>query len=158
MASGLLVVRAGRAVASVGAAFLRNLSSSPHDVGDVAAPILRPVGHARECKFPRYPDSLRDPFFPWKNTLEKFHFPKEEAIVAYLTNCLLTKGRYSTEKKLIEAVARRFANQQRSATGVEIGVGLCFYDLSKHLDLPGEVWEFYKGDFVTDLKDCANRK
>lgn len=85
-------------------------------------------------------------------------FPAQDAITTYLTKHPLTSDPYLTEKKIIETVAKFFANQRKAELGVDMGVMLSLYDLNKKIGLPETALIAIQMNLVEALKDCANGK
>ncbi|MBU6383004.1 MAG: hypothetical protein KGQ49_00995 [Verrucomicrobia bacterium] len=89
------------------------------------------------------------------------HFPSKPAIMSYLEAHPLTSkdtNPYLTEKKIIEAVADFFADQDKTPHGVDVGVILTMYDLHEELELsPGGVTTIQM-NLTAALKDCAAGK
>lgn len=89
------------------------------------------------------------------------HFPSQGAIVSYLEQHPLTSKEtnpYLSEKKIIEAVAKFFADQDKADMGVDMGVMLTMYDLNEKLKLPEMALMTINLNLTAALKDCANGK
>lgn len=63
-----------------------------------------------------------------------------------------------SEKKIIEAVAKFFANQDKSDMGVDMGVMLIMHDLNKKLNISDIDMIAINRNLTAALKDCANGK
>ena len=90
--------------------------------------------------------------------LSIMRFPAQDVIVAYLTKHTLTSDPYLVEKKIIEAVAKFFANQDKEPIGVDLGVALETMSLSKKLGLSTMSLAHLNENLAKALKDCAAGK
>ena len=86
------------------------------------------------------------------------HFPSEREIISYLEQHPLTSDPYLKEKKIIETVAKFFANQDKADMGVDIGVMLTMHDLNEKIKLPETAVMAINLNLTAALKDCANGK
>jgi alanine-alpha-ketoisovalerate/valine-pyruvate aminotransferase len=92
-------------------------------------------------------------------TQSMLHFPSEEAIIFYLKKHPLTSERtqpYLTDKKIIDAVAKFFANQDKAPKDVDVDVMSTMCDLNEKLKLPESVVKVINFKLTLALKDCAN--
>ncbi len=170
MASGLLVVRAGRAVASVGAAFLRNSPSWPLtqqkvNIGRVVAPLFAKCARANQVPRFHCPNSLQARFFSLKQPIggpiidsRVFQFPDRLTISRYLREHPTINDQHLDD--MIPFVATHFSHKKWDEFDVMLGAMLCLCHLSlvEKLDLPEEALWMIHSSFVTALKDCANGK
>ena len=89
------------------------------------------------------------------------HFPSENGIIAYLEKHPLTSKEVSPflhEKKVIQAVAKFFAEQNKVPAGVNLGVMLTLYDLKPTLGIPDVALATMQLALTRALVDCANGK
>jgi len=89
------------------------------------------------------------------------HFPSQGAIVSYLEQHPLTSKEtnpYLSEQKIIETVAKFFADQDKADMGVDMGVMLTMMDLNEKLGLPQMSLMAINLNLTAALKDCANGK
>lgn len=63
-----------------------------------------------------------------------------------------------SEKKIIETVAKFFADQDKADMGVDMGVMLTMMDLNEKLGLPQMSLMAINLNLTAALKDCANGK
>lgn len=89
---------------------------------------------------------------------ETLHFPPKGAIISCLEQHPVTSKEtnpYLTEKKIIEAVADFFADQDKAPMGVDMGVMLTMMDLNEKLGLPQMGLMAINMSLTEALKDCA---
>lgn len=84
------------------------------------------------------------------------HFPSEGFIVAYLKAHPLTNYPLLKEKKIIEIVAKFFANQEKYPMEVDMIVMLTMKSLNTKLGLPKKRILQIQINLSEALKDCAN--
>ena len=87
-----------------------------------------------------------------------YHFPDQNTILEYLSKHPMTNDAFLTEKKIIETVAKFFANQSKVDCGVNLGVVLSLYEMNEKLHLPEMVLKIIQVALSQALKDCANGK
>lgn len=87
-----------------------------------------------------------------------FHFPSQQSIVAYLEKHPFTNDPYLKEKKIIDTVAKFFANTNKDDRGVELGVLLALYRLNAQIGLTQDMKEVMNINLIDALKDCGSDK
>lgn len=86
------------------------------------------------------------------------HFPSEQSITSYLEKHPFTNNPYLKEKKIIDAVAKFFANTNKVDEVVTLGVMLTLHNLSKEIELTKEMRKVITMNLIEALKDCAHDK
>lgn len=85
-------------------------------------------------------------------------FPSKEVIISYLEHHPLTRDSYFSEKKIIEAAATFFADQEKVPAGINMGVLLTLKDLGITRDLTAVAATAIRMSLSQALTDCANGK
>lgn len=81
-------------------------------------------------------------------------FPSETILISRLEN-VLSDQQYMKEKKIIQALAKAFANQTKEPIGVDMGVMLELYDLN--IQLPEIALRAMIILLCAALKKCADK-
>jgi hypothetical protein len=84
------------------------------------------------------------------------YFPTQNEITAYLTKHPLTRGPYLTENKVIETVAKFFANTLQTPRQVNERLRCSLGDLNKTLKLPQVALTALRFNLIVALHDCAS--
>lgn len=86
------------------------------------------------------------------------HFPSEGEIIAYLQQHPLTNDPSLTEKNIIQAAAKVFADQEKAPLSVNMLVKFMMQNLNKKLELSEKILMIIQKNLTAGLKDCANGK
>lgn len=86
------------------------------------------------------------------------HFPSESIIKNYLENehPLTKDDSYMKEKKVLEAAARTFADQDKVPMGIQIGLTFMLHDIGYNVPQPAIMTTTM--NLSAALKDCAEGK
>lgn len=85
-------------------------------------------------------------------------FPSRASILSYLEQHPLTNDRYYKEKRILEAVAKAFADQKIESEGVSMGLFFPLYGERKRLGLSDATLRVMSLSLTKALLDCANGK
>ena len=86
------------------------------------------------------------------------HFKSLEAIVSYLEKHPKTNDQYLKHEKVIDAVAKFFADRTMDYLAIETGIELTLFDMHQKIKLPEEVMLLIRKNLVSALRDYADGK